>query len=100
MHPLLNLQRFSIVSPHVDRSLLWGASFWSGLFIAALFFSISGDAMSVKDPVECGKEGVPFARAIAVAGISSILGSGCMAMLAMLHTRNFVYCGGPEQVEN
>lgn len=48
----------------------------------------------METPQTCHKRHVPFVRAIAVGILSSILSSTSMALLALLHTRNFQNLGG------
>eukprot|EP00746_Dinoflagellata_sp_MGD_P131180 gnl/MRDRNA2_/MRDRNA2_64998_c0_seq1.p1 gnl/MRDRNA2_/MRDRNA2_64998_c0~~gnl/MRDRNA2_/MRDRNA2_64998_c0_seq1.p1 ORF type:complete len:239 (+),score=35.49 gnl/MRDRNA2_/MRDRNA2_64998_c0_seq1:74-790(+) len=65
---------------------------WAGLFVSALFFSVSGDSVSIEEPEQCQKDGLPYGRAVAVGIISSLISSGSAFVLGHLHAREFVYC--------
>merc|ERR1719191_2095752 len=69
-----------------------GAAFGS-LFVAALFFTTSGETVSVRDPDECGKGSLPVLRAIITGVCSALISSIFILAVSKLHKRDFVYCG-------
>eukprot|EP00746_Dinoflagellata_sp_MGD_P061605 gnl/MRDRNA2_/MRDRNA2_260397_c0_seq1.p1 gnl/MRDRNA2_/MRDRNA2_260397_c0~~gnl/MRDRNA2_/MRDRNA2_260397_c0_seq1.p1 ORF type:complete len:291 (-),score=49.25 gnl/MRDRNA2_/MRDRNA2_260397_c0_seq1:102-974(-) len=93
-HPVISLQSYSIVSPHKVRTLIYWVGMWNALFLASLFFSTSGDAISIEDPVECAKEGVKLVQTIIVSVISSAISSCSLGFFNALHHRDFVFCNG------
>lgn len=91
IHPVLALLSYSIVVPHKLRALMYCNKVWAGLFVSALFFSVSGDSVSIEEPEQCAKKGLPYGRAVAVGIISSLISSGFAFVLVHLHSRQFVY---------
>eukprot|EP00746_Dinoflagellata_sp_MGD_P041326 gnl/MRDRNA2_/MRDRNA2_200012_c0_seq1.p1 gnl/MRDRNA2_/MRDRNA2_200012_c0~~gnl/MRDRNA2_/MRDRNA2_200012_c0_seq1.p1 ORF type:complete len:606 (+),score=112.58 gnl/MRDRNA2_/MRDRNA2_200012_c0_seq1:115-1818(+) len=97
-HPVLSLMRFSVIVPHRIRTLLYLDTLWGSMFLSAMFFSASGDALSIETPDACAKEDIPYVRAIVIGVITSVFSAAIMKAFAMLHKRNFMYCDKGSEV--
>lgn len=92
VHPVLSLFLVSVVATRKVRAILCIDTIWGAFMVSALFFAMTGDAMSVAAPEDCKKSDLPIVRGVAVAVVSFMLSSAFTLILGLLHQREIVYC--------
>jgi len=89
--PILKMYRYSVQFSRAARLLLFSVRFWGALAASAVFFSVSGTAVSVNAPDVCSGKGGAL-ELILISGIASaVFGQLVEIVLARIKQRRFVF---------